>query len=112
MERGLRKMTRKQTGRTSNTETFETEIVVIGGGGGLAAGVAASGEGAKVMLLEKLKKTGGNIVMATGFLAAESPVQRRMKIDAIRAWLFNKWIDQAHWTIDPGIVGTIVCTTG
>jgi succinate dehydrogenase/fumarate reductase flavoprotein subunit len=74
MGRGLRKMTRKQTGRTSNTETFETEIVVIGVGGGLAAGVAASGEGAKVMLLEKLKKTGGNIVMATGFLAAESPV--------------------------------------
>jgi heterodisulfide reductase subunit A-like polyferredoxin len=96
MGRSLRKMTRKLTGETRNAETLETEIVVIGGGGGLAARAAASGVWAKVVLLEKRKKTGGNVAPATGFSAEESPVQRRMKIDARKDELFKAWMNYAH----------------
>jgi fumarate reductase flavoprotein subunit len=102
----------QHNGNTANVEVLETEIVVIGGGAGLAAAAAAAEKGAKVVLLEKRKRTGGNVALATGLLAAESPVQQRLKIDVPRADLFNRWMDFAHWTIDPGIVRAVVDKSG
>lgn len=98
--------------RTYNGEILTTEIVVIGGGGGLAAAAAASEKGAKVILLEKRKKTGGNIALARGFLAAESPVQKRMKIDARREELFKTAMNYAHWTINPRIIHALMDKSG
>jgi fumarate reductase flavoprotein subunit len=98
--------------RAYNGKILTTEIVVIGGGGGLAAAVAAAEKGAKVILLEKRKKTGGNIALARGFLAAESPVQKRMKIDARKEELFKTAMDYAHWTINPRIIRALMDKSG
>ena len=73
----------------ANTETLETDIVAIGSGCGLAAAVAAAEKGAKVMLLEKRKKPGGNTAMARGLMAVGSPLQKRLKIDARKADIFK-----------------------
>jgi fumarate reductase flavoprotein subunit len=98
--------------RTYNGEILTTEIVVIGGGAGLAAAAAAAEKGAKVILLEKRKKTGGNIALAKGLLAAESPVQKRMKIDAKKEELFKTAMNYAHWTINPRIIRALMNKSG
>ena len=105
-------MYNRNSRQTTTIETLTTEIVVIGGGGGLAAAAAAAEKGAKVILLEKRKKTGGNIALARGLLAAESPVQKRMKIDARKEELFKTTMNYAHWTINPRIIRALMDKSG
>jgi fumarate reductase flavoprotein subunit len=107
-----KKMDRRDSKKSSAIETLLAETVVIGGGGGLAAAIAAAEKGTKVILLEKRKKTGGNTAMARGFLAAESPVQKRMKIDARREELFKTAMNFAHWTINPRIIQALMDKSG
>ena len=79
------------SGDTSKLESIETQIVVIGGGSaGLAAAATAQAKGVNVVLLEKRHVLGGNSALALGLFAAESPVQKRMYIDAQRDDLFRK----------------------
>ncbi|SET53047.1 fumarate reductase flavoprotein subunit [Natronincola peptidivorans] len=56
---------------------YTTDVVVIGGGGaGLAAAVSAHQNGAKVIVLEKMPRLGGNTILSGGaFNAAGSPRQ-------------------------------------
>ena len=98
---------------TPNTETFETQIVIIGGGGsGLSAAVAAAEKGAEVVLLEKRSKLGGTSAMAQGLFGAESSVQKRLKIDARRDELFKMAMKFAHWSINPRIVRAFIDKSG
>lgn len=92
---------------------IETEIVVVGGGGaGLAAAVAAAEQGANVTVLEKRHTPGGTSAMASGIFAAESPVQKRMMIDAPRDELFKAAMGYAHWKSNPRIVRAFVDKSG
>ncbi len=88
------------------------DVVIIGGGAGMAAAVAAAEKGAKVIVLEKQKKTGGNASLAAGILAAESPVQKRLKINATREYLFKASMDYARWMVNPGIVKAFIDKSG
>lgn len=106
-------MAPKRNGRArSNEQRLTADLVVIGAGGGLAAAAAAAEKGAKVVVLERRKKVGGNVAMARGFLAAESPVQRRLKIVARKEDLFNTTMSYGHWRIDPMIVKALVDKSG
>jgi fumarate reductase flavoprotein subunit len=109
---GGKKMYHRNSRKRTDIETLVAEVAVIGGGGGLAAAVAAAEKGAKVILLEKRKKTGGNIALARGLLAAESPVQKRMKIDARKEELFKTAMNYAHWTINPRIIRALMDKSG
>jgi fumarate reductase flavoprotein subunit len=94
-------------------ENLQSEIVIVGGGGaGLAAAVAAAEKGARVILLEKKGAPGGNSALATGLFAAESPVQKRMLIDARRDDLFKTAMNYAHWRIEPRIVRAFIDKSG
>ena len=94
-------------------KNLETEIVIIGSGGaGLAAAVTAADKGAKVILLEKNRNSGGNSAMAEGLFGSESPLQRRMGVDARRDDLFNKAMEYSHWKINPRIVRAFVDKSG
>ena len=58
----------------------EYDIIVVGGGGsGLAAGVAASQNGARVLLLEKTPELGGTTGIAVGSFTANRTVYQRRK---------------------------------
>ena len=90
-------------------DILEADLVVIGGGGaGLAAAVTAAGQGAGVIVLEKRSATGGNSALATGMFGAESPVQKRMGIEAGRDELFKLAMDYAHWRLDGKIVRAFI----
>lgn len=53
---------------------YSTDVVVIGGGGaGLAAAVSANQNGAKVILLEKMPRLGGNTILSGGAYNAVDP---------------------------------------
>jgi fumarate reductase flavoprotein subunit len=95
--------------KTPQANTLEADLVVIGGGGaGLAAAVTAAEKGANVIVLEKRGSTGGNSALATGMFAAESPVQKRLGIEASRDDLFKIAMDYAHWRLDGRIVRTFI----
>jgi flavocytochrome c len=94
-------------------EMIETEIAVIGGGGaGLAAAVAAAEKGKGVVVLEKRPVLGGNSALAEGLLAAESPAQKRMNIEAPRDELFRIAMDHAHWKLNGRIVRAFIDKSG
>jgi fumarate reductase flavoprotein subunit len=97
----------------SNNESIETDVVVIGGGGaGLAAAVAAAQRGVSVTVLERRRSLGGNSVRTLGAFAAESPVQRRMRIDTRRDVCFKLAMDYSHNKINPKIFRAFLNKSG
>src|SRR4030042_528227 len=97
----------------ANIENIQTDVECIGAGGaGLAAAVAAAEKGVKVVILEKANAPGGNSARAVGFFAAESPVQKRMRVDAPRDVLFKIAMDHAHWKINARIIRAFVDKSG
>jgi fumarate reductase flavoprotein subunit len=91
---------------------FDADIVVIGSGGGLAAAVAAAERGARVVVLEKRKVFGGNTALARALMAAESPVQKRLRIDARKEDLFKTSMSFSHWKVNPEIIRTFINRSG
>jgi fumarate reductase flavoprotein subunit len=89
------------------------DIIIIGGGGaGLSAAVAAAEKNKTVVVLEKRCVAGGNAVMAGGIFAADSPAQKRQRIDASRDAFFNTAMGHAHWKVDPRILRTFIDRSG
>jgi len=99
--------------KKTDNEPIQTDIVCVGAGGtGLAAAVAAVENGARAVILEKANAPGGNSARAVGFFAAESPAQKRMRIDAPRDSLFKIAMDHAHWRINAKIIRAFVDKSG
>ncbi len=99
--------------KPSEIQSKEFPIIVVGAGGtGLASALTIAEKGIKVLLIEKRKVAGGNTAMARGIFAVESPVQKRLKIDARKEDLFKKAMSYAHWKIDPNILRTFIERSG
>ena len=100
--------------RMIKTENLEAEIVIIGGGGaGMAAALAAAENGCKNIILLEKAGIGGNSAMAHDVFGAESPVQRRMGVDARRDDFFRIAMRWAHWSkINPRIVRAFIDKSG
>jgi fumarate reductase flavoprotein subunit len=89
---------------------LKADIVVIGGGGGgLAAAVAAAEAGVKnVIVLEANKAPGGNSLFPGGLMAVETPLQKRLGVDAPRDVVFQKAMDYAHWKLNGRLVRALI----
>ncbi len=97
----------------TTVETLDTEIAIIGGGGaGLAAAVAAVETGAKVIVLESRRSLGGNTALAGGIFAAESHLQRRMRLDVRTDACFQEAMNYAHNKINPRIIRAYLNKSG
>jgi fumarate reductase flavoprotein subunit len=89
------------------------QIVIIGGGGaGLAAAVTAAVKGGRVVVIEKRRVPGGNTTLANVMFGAETPFQKRMKIDVPRDFAFKLAMGYAHWKTDPRIVRAFIDKSG
>lgn len=96
-----------------NKAKYEYDVVSVGGGGaGLAAATAAAERGAKVLVIEKRKVFGGNTALARALLAAESPIQKRLRIDARREDLFKVSMSFSHWKVNPEIIRSFINKSG
>jgi len=99
----------------TKAENFKADLVVVGGGGaGLAAAVAAAEKGCKsITVLEKAGAPAGSTAMAHDIFGAESPVQKRMGVDARRDDLFKVAMEWAHWSkINPRLVRAFIDKSG
>ena len=93
--------------------TLEAGIVIVGGGGsGLAAAVAAAEMGAEVIVLESRRSPGGNTALAGGIFAAESHLQRRMRLDVRMDACFQEAMNYAHNKINPRIIRAYLNKSG
>jgi fumarate reductase flavoprotein subunit len=96
-----------------STTDFGSDLIVVGGGGsGLAAAVAAAQQGVSVTVLEKRRSPGGNSVRALGIFAAESPVQRRLRIRTSQDLCFQLAMDYSHNKINPRLFRAFVNKSG
>jgi fumarate reductase flavoprotein subunit len=97
------------------TKNLKADLVIIGGGGaGLAAAIAAGENGCKsIIVLEKAGSATGSTGMAHDIFGAESPVQKRLGIEANKDDLFKTAMEWAHWTkINPRIVRAFIDKSG
>jgi fumarate reductase flavoprotein subunit len=99
--------------KTSRLGSVEPQIVIIGGGGaGLAAAATAAAKGGRVVVIEKRRVPGGNSTLANVMFGAETPFQKRMKIDVPRDFAFKLAMGYAHWKTDPRIVRAFIDKSG
>jgi fumarate reductase flavoprotein subunit len=97
------------------TENFKAEIAIVGGGGaGMAAALVAAEKGCKnIIVLEKAGSPAGSTSMAHDIFGAESPVQKRVGVDARRDDLFKIAMEWAHWSkVNPRLVRAFIDKSG
>lgn len=107
------------TARTANaapskSTSYSTDVCIIGGaGGGLIAAVSAAEAGAKkIMVLEKMKSTGGTTQGIGGLFGVESPVQKRLGIHDTADYCFKHHMDMTNWYCDGKLVRKWMCGSG
>ena len=91
-------------------ETLEADVVVIGAGGaGLAAAITAEQNGAKVIIVEKMGKVGGNTILAGGAVnAVEDRSEFAIKQNDSVYWHYYQTLNGGDWQGDPELVMTLV----
>jgi len=91
-------------------ETLEADVVVIGAGGaGLAAAITAEQNGAKVIVVEKMPKTGGNTILAGGAVnAVEDRSEFAIKQNDSVQWHFEQTYSGGDYQGDPELIMTLV----
>jgi fumarate reductase flavoprotein subunit len=91
----------------------EADVAVIGGGAaGMVAAVTAAERGARVVLFEKARHTGGAANLAMGPFGVESRLQRRNHIPLTRDEAFKLFMDYTHWSVDARLVRTYIDKSG
>jgi flavocytochrome c len=93
--------------RTSKKES--ADVIVIGAGGaGLAAAITASQNGAKVIVLEKMPKAGGNtIISGAAFNAVDPARQKPLGIEDSVDKHFQQTYEGGDKVGDPALVRTL-----
>ncbi len=90
-------------------KVMNADIVIIGSGAaGTAAGLEAALGGAKVIMLEKQKTTGGTSNFAEGPFAVESKPQARVGILVTKDYAFKYMIEYSHWLANPRLIRAFV----
>ncbi|MBN1626576.1 MAG: FAD-dependent oxidoreductase, partial [Deltaproteobacteria bacterium] len=98
----------------AKSTTYSADICIIGAaGGGLIAAVSAAEAGAKkILVLEKMKNTGGTTAGIGGLFGIESPVQKRLGIHETADFCFKHHMDMTNWYCDGKLVRKWMCMSG
>lgn len=91
---------------TAHPLSMETDVVVIGSGAaGLSAAITAAQNGAKVIILEKLPRTGGSTRTSSGMVVAGgSAVQVEGGIEDSIEDLKAYWLERGEGNVDEDMV--------
>jgi fumarate reductase flavoprotein subunit len=108
------KTARAASSSPAKSTEYATEICIIGGAGaGLIAAVSAAEAGAKkILVLEKMKATGGTTIGIGGLFGIESPVQKRLGIHETADFCFKQHMDMTNWYCDAKLVRKWMCGSG
>ena len=88
---------------------MKCDFLVLGAGGaGLAAAVTAAEAGASVIILDRLRVTGGATVFAKGIFAVGSKFQIELGIDISTDEAFLQHMFYTHYLANPRLVRAIV----
>jgi len=89
----------------SYSKIIETDVAVLGGAGsGLCAALRAAESGARVVILEKMKRLGGSTVLAAGFFGVGSPAQQRLGIFSTPDECYREVMQLLYWNVDARLV--------
>jgi fumarate reductase flavoprotein subunit len=93
---------------------LSADICIIGGAGaGLIAAVSAAEAGIKkILVLEKMKDTGGTTKGIGGLFGIESPVQKRLGIHETADFCYKHHMDMTNWYCDGKLVRKWLCASG
>jgi len=99
-------MKRKELNAADIQKEMTVDVCIVGAAGaGMAAAVTARECGAeKVVLLEKMKSTGGSTKLAVGIFAVESNAQKRLGIHDNADECFKEIIAHLNWNVDAKLV--------
>jgi len=90
-------------------KVMNADIAVVGSGAaGTAAGLQAALGGAKVIMLEKQKVTGGTSNFAEGPFGVETKPQAGVGISVTRDYAYKYMIDYSHWMANPRLIRAFV----
>ncbi|MFZ7121929.1 MAG: FAD-dependent oxidoreductase [Eubacteriaceae bacterium] len=95
------------------TETLETDVVVVGAGAsGVSAAIAASDEGANVIIIEKTAVIGGasNLSWAGKLINSSVALENGLKVD--QEQIIADWIENCHWRVDAAAIRQYVTKSG
>ena len=86
-----------------------TDLAVIGSGAtGMAAALTAVEKGARVIVFEKMRNTGGTSNFPEGMFAVESDMQQQQYIGITRDEAFKIIMDYSHWRANPRLVRAFI----
>lgn len=84
---------------------LQTDVIVVAAGlSGMAAGIAATENGAEVIIFEKSNTTGGAANMGMGPLGVGSPIQKQQMISLTPGEAFRKHMYYTHYRVDARLV--------
>jgi fumarate reductase flavoprotein subunit len=108
------KVTMAAGANAAKSTQSSVDVCIIGGAGaGLIAAVSAVEAGAKkVMVLEKMKNTGGTTSGIGGLFGIESPVQKRLGIHETADFCYRHHMDMTNWYCDGKLVRKWMCSSG
>jgi fumarate reductase flavoprotein subunit len=93
-------------------EKMKTDVVVMGAGGaGMCAAVSAAEGGAKVIVFEKRKMTGGISNLGMGIFAVESHLQREKNLPFTRDDAFRFFMNMTKWKANARLVRAYIDKT-
>ncbi len=92
----------------------ECNVLVVGGGGsGLVAAVRAAQLGAgKVIVLERAKRTGGGMMMASAMRTFGSKWQKERNIPDVTNEYLRGVMDSTYWRLNPALAENAIRATG
>lgn len=94
-------------------KTLSFDVAVVGGGGsGVAAAVRAAQKGAKVVLIEKMEKLGGNSYFAGGLLSTTSKYQKKLGMPDKTEHYIKTNFQKHGYTLNPGLIRRFIGNTG
>ncbi len=100
--------------KTAHAAEKSVDVCVIGGAGaGLISAISAVEAGAeRVVILEKMKVTGGTTVGIGGLFGIESPVQKRLGIHDTADDCYRYHMDMTNWYCDAKLVRNWLTASG